>query len=218
MQKFIKEMDVSSDIKYKKPIIITLSGLPGSGKTTTARGLSKNLGIFLFSTDYIRNYYFIKFADKSDEEKKKIPKLVKTINKKRLVKLLLNRTSFVIDQDLNSMEAIEKYHLISKVFGYNMVSIKLDSKNDSENIQRIQGRVMNYDKTYDGVIGDNVEYQTSYPSETYFEIKKRKPQLIDDNYFDFVIDNNKDLQNLENQIETISYHLNKRFKLHRINA
>lgn len=213
MKNFVKEMNLTSTIKYKKPVIITLSGLPGSGKTTTARFLSKHLGIFLLSTDYVRNYYFIKFAD-SPEKRSKIPKFVRSINKKRLMKLLINKTSFVIDKDLNSIEALEKYYLISRVFGYEVISIKLNSKDDTENIKRISSRKMDYDKTYEGVIGDNVEYQTSYPAETYYEIKERKPEFIDDDYFDFVIDNNNDMENFENQLENMCYYLKGLFKSH----
>lgn len=104
---FVKEMDIKKTIKYENPTIITLSGLPGSGKTTIARKLSKRFGLFILSNDYIRNYYFIKFADDL-EKKKKIPMLVARINKKRLARLLINRRSLIIDADLNTQERIEK--------------------------------------------------------------------------------------------------------------
>ncbi len=59
---FVKEMNIKKAIKYKKPLIITLSGAPGSGKTVMAKGLSKNLGLYVISSDYVRNY----FTQKSD--------------------------------------------------------------------------------------------------------------------------------------------------------
>lgn len=209
---FVREMDIKKAIKYENPTIITLSGLPGSGKTTIARELSKRFGLFVLSNDYIRNYYFVKFADDL-EKKKKIPMLVARINKKRLARLLINRRSFIIDADLNTQERIEKYEKISNLFKYNVIKIKLESKNDEENIKRIESRIMDYNYVDNDVVGDNVHYSSSYPKEVYYQIKESKPQMIEPVYFDFIIENNGDLEDLNNQIENMSLYLNGYFKV-----
>ena len=98
---FIKEMnsEIRKVIKFKKPCLIALSGYPGSGKTDIARTLSKELGIFLLSNDYVRNYYYQFTKDYSEEKRLEIESKVSSINSLRLKMLLGTRTSFVFDRD-----------------------------------------------------------------------------------------------------------------------
>lgn len=208
---FIREMNIKCATKYKNPAIITLSGLPGSGKTTVAKELSKCFGLFVLSNDYIRNYYFVKFED--DQEKQlKIPRIVARINKERLIKLLINRRSLIIDANLNTLESISKIEKIASLFKYSVIKIKIDSKNDEENIRRIENRIMNYNYKDANVIGDNVNYSASYDQDMYFQIKKGKPEMLEPAYFDFIIENNSDLEKLNNNIENVSFHLKRYFK------
>lgn len=208
---FIREMNIKCATKYKNPAIITLSGLPGSGKTTVAKELSKCFGLFVLSNDYIRNYYFVKFED--DQEKQlKIPRIVARINKERLIKLLINRRSLIIDANLNTLESISKIEKIASLFKYSVIKIKIDSKNDEENIRRIENRIMNYNYKDANVIGDNVNYSTSYDQDMYYQIKKGKPEMLEPTYFDFIIENNSDLEKLNNNIENVSFHLKRYFK------
>lgn len=208
---FIREMNIKCATKYKNPAIITLSGLPGSGKTTVAKELSKCFGLFVLSNDYIRNYYFVKFED--DQEKQlKIPRIVARINKERLIKLLINRRSLIIDANLNTLKSIKKFEKIASLFKYSVIKIKIDSKNDEENIRRIENRVMNYNYKDANVIGDNVNYSASYDQDMYFQIKKGKPEMLEPAYFDFIIENNSDLEKLNNNIENVSFHLKRYFK------
>lgn len=211
VKNFIKEMNIKCATKYKNPAIITLSGLPGSGKTTVAKELSKCFGLFVLSNDYIRNYYFVKFED--DQEKQlKIPRIVARINKERLIKLLINRRSLIIDANLNTLESISKIEKIASLFKYSVIKIKIDSKNDEENIRRIENRIMNYNYKDANVIGDNVNYSTSYDQDMYYQIKKGKPEMLEPTYFDFIIENNSDLEKLNNNIENVSFHLKRYFK------
>ncbi len=211
VKNFIKEMNIKCATKYKNPAIITLSGLPGSGKTTVAKELSKRFGLFVLSNDYIRNYYFVKFED--DQEKQlKIPRIVARINKERLIKLLINRRSLIIDANLNTLESISKIEKIASLFKYSVIKIKIDSKNDEENIRRIENRIMNYNYKDANVIGDNVNYSTSYDQDMYYQIKKGKPEMLEPTYFDFIIENNSDLEKLNNNIENVSFHLKRYFK------
>ena len=200
MKKFLKEMNFDNVKKYKKPCLITLSGLPGSGKTYVAKELSKDLGIFVLSNDYVRNYFYKYESGMSFEQ---IQKNVDKINKERLLKIILNRKSFVFDADLNTCEKFQRFIKISDMFNYELIKIKLNS-NDDNNIDRILKRVMDYDMFDYNVIGDNVHYSSSYDRDTYYDIKSRKPQYIDDNYFDYVIDNFGTKEELKCKINEIS--------------
>jgi predicted kinase len=57
---------VMTDITKTPPSLIVLSGLPGSGKTALAEGLSRNLSIPVFSVDPIEAAMWRAGLDKSD--------------------------------------------------------------------------------------------------------------------------------------------------------
>lgn len=192
--------EIKKVTKYNKPFIITFSGLPECGKTTIARELSKDLGIFLLSNDYIRNYFYQFTREYNEEVRKEIERKVKKINLYRLKKLLMSRTSFVYDRDFNTEEQYKRLDMIRKFARMNLVKIKVNST-DEGNLERIKNRDMDYNKIYKGVIGDKVEYLSSFPEDEYYEIKSRKPQMLSDDFFDYVIDGeNIDIKTLEKSI------------------
>lgn len=192
--------EIKKVTKYNKPFIITFSGLPECGKTTIARELSKDLGIFLLSNDYIRNYFYQFTREYNEEVRKEIERKVKKINLYRLKKLLMLRTSFVYDRDFNTEEQYKRLDMIRKFARMNLVKIKVNST-DEGNLERIKNRDMDYNKIYKGVIGDKVEYLSSFPEDEYYEIKSRKPQMLSDDFFDYVIDGeNIDIKTLEKSI------------------
>lgn len=190
---FVKEMDLSINkvIKYKKPCVIALSGYAGSGKTEVARTLSKELGIFLLSNDYVRNYYYQFTNDYSENKRLEIESKVRKINNLRLRKLLKTRTSFVYDRDFSLKRDFDKFKILSKVLGMQLIKINVKA-DDSHNLEKIKDLVLDYDKIYPFVIGDNVEYQSPFDDVTYYQIKKRKPHTLPDEYYDYVIDNTSD--------------------------
>lgn len=192
---FIKEMnaEISKVIKYKNPCVIALSGYPGSGKTEIARTLSKELGIFLLSNDYVRNYYYQFTKDYSEKKHLEIEEKVSNINNLRLRTLLLSRTSFVYDRDFNLEKDFNRLDLLLQILRMRLIKIKVNST-DSHNLLEISSMVMDYDKFYPGVIGDKVEYQGTFDEETYYQIKMRNPHILPDKFFDFVIDNADYLQ------------------------
>ena len=192
-QKFVKNMKITDVAKFRRPMIITMSGLPGSGKTHFSRELSQQLKIYLLSNDYIRNYYYQNITEKGEEQRLRIEKQVQSINKRRLLKLLLTRTSFVYDRDFNSLQSFETISKYAKLMGYQLIKIRIKS-NDCDNISRISKREINYNKIIEGVIGDNIEYSSSYDTETYYAIKHRKPQEINDEFFDYIINNDKTIE------------------------
>jgi len=197
---FVQEMDLDRTVKLDKPFVVILSGLPGSGKSHLARQLSKNLKIYLLSSDYIRNYYYQFTKDYSEKMRKEIEKKVSEINENRIRKLIGNKISFVLDKDLNKKEYVDKFLKDYNIEeNYKIVKIKINSS-DENNIERILNRKMNYNEIDSDIIGDNISYQSSFSKEVYYEIKERKPQELLDSYFDHVIDNNGTIEEFENQI------------------
>jgi adenylate kinase family enzyme len=189
---FKKEMneELSRVVTYKKPIVITLSGYPGSGKTDVARTLSTELGIYLLSNDYVRNYFYQFTNDYSEEKRLEIESLVSRINKYRLTKLLLMRKSFVYDRDFSLEEEFIKLERLTKLLQLKLIKIKINST-DEHNLEAISNIIMDYNKIYPFVIGDKVEYLSPFDTTTYYEIKERKPHTIEDDFYDYVIDNNE---------------------------
>ncbi len=61
---------------------------------------------------------------------------------------------------------------------------------------------MDYNKIYEGVIGDNVEYLSSFSKEDYYDIKERIPISLDDSYADYVINNMDDILVLADEIKS----------------
>ncbi len=212
---FIKEMnsEISKVIKYKKPCVIALSGYSGSGKTDIARILSKELGVFLLSNDYVRNYYYQFTEDYSEEKRLEIEDKVSSINNLRLKILLGTRTSFVYDRDFNLKEDFDKFEMVSKILRMKLIKIKVNST-DTHNLEEIKRITMDYNKVYPGVIGDKVEYQSSFDDETYYQIKMRKPHTLSDNFYDFVI-NNDGSEHFEEQVKIMVKSLNDDYLVRR---
>ena len=55
---FIEELDTSKVERMKKPFVVVIFGLPGSGKTHVSQILAKELGVYLLSGDYVRLHYY----------------------------------------------------------------------------------------------------------------------------------------------------------------
>ncbi len=121
--------------------------------------------------------------------------------------MLFNRISIIIDIDINTPEGMEKFLLISKVFRYRILNIKIDSPSDFVNVERIQNRIMDFNSVDIKVIVDNVEYSTSFPEEVYYKIRERKPELIDREKFDFIIKNDDTKEAYEKKINDLAFEI-----------
>lgn len=115
---------------------------------------------------------------------------------------MLRRKSFVLDKDVNTLEELENYRRLSKLFSYDLTVIGLEST-DEKNTMRIEKRVMDYNIQDNSVIGDNVCYSSSYPSWRYYDIKDRKPRFIDDSNLDYKIENNGSLEDFNRSISEV---------------
>lgn len=195
---FIAEMNLAGLKEYRKPFIITFVALPGSEKTNIARELSKSLKIYLLSNDYIRNYYYQFTNNYSEETRLEIEDKVKEIQEQRIQLLIDHNLSFILDKCLNNVESYEE---LKKRVGenYHIIRVKVNST-DSINIKNISNIKMDYNFNYEGVIGDNVEYRSSFPKDVYYQIKERIPILVSDDEVDFVINDMSQIEDIKNYI------------------
>lgn len=206
--KFLSEMDTSGVIRYVKPPLITISGAPGSGKTELARELSRQLGIFLLSNDYIRNSLYKEFLIESEQEGLAVQTCVCKTNMERMAKLLFRRIPFVFDADVNSLSMYKKFELIAKFFRYELIKIRIESSGNEENLRRIQGRVLNLEDRDPSIIGDNMRYSGSYSEEDYRNILLRKSEVLPRSYFDYYLCNIRDYSFFLDEINSVINDMN----------
>ena len=187
-KEILDRMDFNKIKLYKNPCIITMSGMAGSGKTTLAKELSKQLNIYLLSQDFIRNYYCTNIEEYNEDKRLYIDSIVKKCNAQRLIKLLYRRIPFVIDGNINTKEKFDQLKLICLILKYKLIKIKINS-NDEDNIKRIISRPIGLTNIDERIIGDNVNYSTHYTEKEYYEIKKRKIPKLEDVEFDYILNN-----------------------------
>lgn len=207
---FLNEMNTSGVTRYVNPPLITLSGVPGSGKTELARELSRQLGIFLLSNDYVRNAYLKTMSSRidSEEERLRIQSYIKRVNLERMLKLLVRRVPFVYDADLNTYKDNKKFELLAKFFRFELIRIRLSSSGDKENLRRIQGRVLDLEDRDMSIIGDNMRYSGPYDALAYSQVLIRKPEVLPTTFFDYHIFNIKDLDFFLEQINAVVEDIN----------
>ena len=210
---FFNKRDYHRSTIYENPVIITMTGVPGSGKSLLSRTLSSAFRLYLLSNDYVRNYLLqeCEGIDLSEVQSK-----VRQINNLRLAKLLLGRVSVVMDASLDDVNQLKKLEMLCKILRYNLIKVKIEAYNDSVNIQRIQRRVMDYDKKFEGVLGDSAMYSTSYSEEEYYAILARKQTGSPISDFDYVIQNSdNDVEALQNQVNELVDGINEGLVLKR---
>ncbi len=185
MKESIRKIQLHNIEKYQVPCFITMTGQSGAGKTLLAQQLSRELKIFLLSNDYVRTYYL---QCQKMKNRRQIEREVLKINSERLMKLMINRASFVLDRDFNHQRELILSSKLAKICGYIPIHIKINSC-DEDNIRRIQSRKVNYQQKDFTIIGDNTAYSSPFSEEQYFEITKTKPRMIEDFPFDYVLNN-----------------------------
>ena len=106
--------------------------------------------------------------------------------------------------DFRDKDRIKRYEKVGNLLGYSVVKIRLDSKSHEENISRVSKRTTNLDIIDPNITGDNCEYSNKLSELSYYELISDRPTYIDDKWFDFIIDNNGDIDNLNKELKTIS--------------
>ena len=200
MLEMTKEVDRVK--RYFSPFVILFSAYPGAGKFELARELSRKLSIFLLSNDYVRNYFYQFSDDFSEDTRLSIEDKVKKINDERLNYLLSQGISFVYDQNVHNLERFKEIESKLLKYSYHIIKIRIHS-DDSFNIDAIGDRVMDYNHRDSSVIGDNVDYVSSFDKDVYYSIKGRKTITLDDDWFDYVINRDYNKKHFMNDMEDI---------------
>ena len=159
------DMNLACVFQYSRPCFITVSGLPGAGKTSLAQQMSRELQIYLLSNDYIR----IRLQELNVTQH--LDPYTFSINGYRMLKLLYTNTSFVFDRNFSQPIELSICDKISSLFGYDLVKIKIISF-DEDNIKRISKRTDFYQ--VDSTIGDNLCYPNVFGREDIIKLRRLK--------------------------------------------
>jgi adenylate kinase family enzyme len=202
INKFLEETIVPEKTEYKKPFIIALYGYSGSGKSTVARLFSRNLGIYIISTDKVRKYlYEINYSD----DIYVINNLTSKITDLKVKKLLDSNNPVILDRSTSSIKQLEDL----KKHNVDIILIKLNSTHE-ENIKRILAKKDK--KEISGAYGDTGHYSGVNTVAIYEEIKAYKVYDIPTDWFDYEINTLDGLEAVEDSVNFISNEIVKKYK------
>lgn len=166
-KEFFSEINFEDVKEYDKPFGIVIFGLPGSGKTHASQLLAEKLGIYLFSADYVRNYYYNKYGSNFMGKR-----TIEETNVERVYLAIHNKASFVFDSrevDMDSSTSIMKALLRREL---DLVIVNVKSK-DEDNIVRLRDRKYDPEFRNDNILGDSGFYTPACGEEQYLDRKKR---------------------------------------------
>lgn len=189
--------------KYNLPFIVTMCGHVGSGKSTIAKVLSKELSAYIIGGDKIRNIYYLN--ENAIHDINYINKVVDAVTKKEIQYLLDNGVSIILDRSVSSKEAIENLKQLCN----NIISINLISDHQI-NFNRITNRIeYNVDTT--GCYGDINSRSGVNTEEVYNDILKRKVYDLDEESFDYEIDTTKSIDYVIEETKSITKAITKKY-------
>lgn len=187
---------VLPDKKYKSPFIITMCGHVGSGKSTIAKILSKELSAYIVGGDKIRNIYYL--DEKANHDIVHINKVVDAVTTKEVQYLLSNGVSIIFDRSVSSKKNLASL----KEACNNVIAINLISDHKI-NLERIKKRDEN-NIVISGCYGDVEPESGVTTEEVYNEILNRKVYDLEDNDFDYTIDTTKSIESVIKQANDIA--------------
>ncbi len=198
--------------EYHKPMMIILSGHPGSGITTLANYLSSELRILNYSTDNLRSMlkyiYCGGSIDALDNEDAKelyryISKKYRSYNidnidiianmetYKDVSKLILSRKSFVLDAHTNFLGQYKLAKAINPF--YNVIRIYVKSDDIENNIARIQEHTMDYKIVDRNIIGHKINCSINLGRQDIYDKSLKIYPNIPFDRFDYIIENENSL-------------------------
>jgi cytidylate kinase len=165
-------------------MIITISGTPGSGKSTVAKAIAKALKLKHFSAgDFMRALAADKGVSLAElsKEAEKSDKIDKEIDQ-RNVELFKREDNFVIDSRL-------AFHFAPKGLKVIKIFLTCDTK---EAARRIYGDVLSNKRSVESDIKTQKDAEKAIASRMKSEVKRYKKyygvDYLDDSNYDFVLD------------------------------
>lgn len=184
--------------QYEIPFLILLTGEVGSGKSLVAQLLSKELGLYLISGDYIRNIIF-SITPHTDITTPENRDLVNEIAIEELAFCIKNHYSSVLDRNVSNQKGID---FIKDKCNIETILIKLISS-DTENIKRVEQRKKKPDLEIEHY-GHKETKSGVVTKEEYNKIKARKVYDLEDDKYQYFLDTNVALEELTKNIEKIA--------------
>lgn len=198
IKKRIETERIEPNKQYEIPVLILLTGEVGSGKSLVAQLLSKELGLYLISGDYIRNIIFSIDPD-ADITTPENRALVNEVSLEELLYCIKKHYSSVLDRNVSSKEDID---FIKDRCNIDTILIKLISS-DTENIKRVEQRKNKPDLEIDHY-GHKETKSGVVTEEEYNKIKEKKLYDLEDNNYQYFLDTNIPLEELTKNIEMIA--------------
>ncbi len=191
---FLKENPVHKG-NIKKPHLILLDGITGTGKSTIARIIAEKENIVVLNNDKVRQFLAKTGINKDWNLKQK---LVKKIQYYRIKETLKNGNNCLLDGNIsNDFEA--KISVI-KDLGYKYYIIKLVYDREKV-IERIKNRKIDK-KALNTINGSETINYSDTGIEDFLRMEKEKCDIPEE-YIYFKIDTSKELIDLDNQVNEL---------------
>lgn len=176
---------------------ITFVAGPGFGKSTVAEMLSKKLGIVVTSNDYIRRLY-----DSLNFDNGKYEADIKKMANERTKFMLENKTPMIIDANMEFF-----WEMAEKNFaevGAKLYFVELVCSKETA-INRIKLRAQSFDK--------NSNLSRAGLSDYQAYLNKKQTSTFPNDKIYFKIDMNKNLEDIERQVDQLVHKFRKDNKL-----
>lgn len=200
---FLKLNPISKG-SIKRPYLILIDGITGTGKSTVARIIFQKTNIIVLNNDKIRQFIYKTNFNKDWKEEQK---LVKKIQYYRIEQILKNGNNCILDGDIsNNFES--KISIIEELnCKYYIIKLIYDRK---KVIERIKNRKLDKEAltTING--SETINYSNATVDD-FLRMEKGKYN-IPNKYIYFEIDTSKDINNIENQIEKLIDKINSENK------
>lgn len=187
---------MSNSVENKeKPFCIIISGLPSCGKTQLSIELSKGLGIYLLSSDLVREKYRDYFKGYYDNVILSTKHPVDQENIERCMNLCISRTSFIFDGNGLDREMYAYLLQLLNKFEYELIPIRIKSSEEKcqENFEKRKEGEMFVDQD---VIGDAVFFTPAL-------LWKINNQDVSDDSFKYIIENYDSLEEYKLNIKEL---------------
>lgn len=204
INKIIEEKRIIPPKQYKAPFLILITGEVGSGKSLVAQLLSKELSLYLINGDYIRSL-ILEIKPQEDITTNENRDLVNEVSIDEMLYCIKNNYSVVLDRNQSNQKGLDA---IKRKCNLVPILIKIISS-DTENIKRVEERNQKQDLRIEHY-GHPETVSLVKSKEAYKRIKKIKKYDIPNTSYDYVLDTNVSLEELENNVKQIAIQIKRK--------